>query len=73
MQGTLCLGAPQLRLLSTVGSVVGYEHAAQLDFSALPGGTRITSGSTWHFQFWHRDHQPGSTHNTTERLSLTFR
>jgi hypothetical protein len=72
-QGHLCLGGPHLRLLSTVGTVAGFEHAARLDFLALPGGTRITPGSTWHFQFWHRDANPGSTHNTTERLSLTFR
>lgn len=72
-QGSLCLGAPQLRLMSTVGTVADFEHEARLDFRTLPGGVHIASGSTWHFQFWHRDSNPGATHNTTERLSLTFR
>jgi hypothetical protein len=72
-QGNLCLGAPQLRLMRTVGLVVDFEHEARLDFGTLPGGTRITAGSTWHFQFWHRDANPMPTSNTTERLSLTFR
>ena len=72
-QGNLCLGAPQLRLVGTVGAVMEHEHEARLDFRALPGGLRITPGSTWHFQFWHRDSNPGPTSNTTERLSLSFR
>jgi hypothetical protein len=72
-QGVLCIGAPLLRLMSTVGTIRDFEHEARLDFRALPGGTRITPGSTWHFQFWHRDSSPGPTSNTTERLSLTFR
>jgi len=70
--GTLCLGAPLLRLGSTVGVVAGFEHAARVDFRGLPGGAAITAGSTWHFQFWHRDADQAPTHNTTERLSLTF-
>jgi hypothetical protein len=46
-----------------------------VDFTAAPansGPAQIQAGSTWYFQFWHRDPTAGST-NTTDGLRATFR
>ena len=41
--------------------------------SQIPGGGVIVSGSTWHFQFWHRDTMQGAmTANFSNGLSVQF-
>ena len=72
-QGVLCLGSPILRFsLHVLNSSPGGWAQFRPDPSNLPQGTVITPGSTWHFQYWYRDANPGSVSNLSEAVSLTF-
>ena len=48
--------------------------ALSVDTLAMPTSPNqaIGAGSTWHFQAWHRDLNPGSTSNFTPMLSIVF-
>lgn len=78
-QGVLCLGAPVLRLNRTnLGEIAQTTGAGtrtlQLDIAGpLPQGYSYLPGSTWHFQLWYRDLNPGPTSNTSEGISVMFR
>jgi len=77
-QGTLCLGAPIVRL-NTPGTgqasqtTVGGTRTHLLDFSNLPQGIVFQPGDTWNFQLWFRDVNPGATSNTTNGVTVMFR
>jgi len=44
-----------------------------IDFTQLPAGGQITSGSTWNFQAWYRDPAAGGAmFNTSDALRATF-
>ena len=64
-------GAGNFRNLSgtaTSNGGFGYDVA-----SATPMGGTITSGSTWHFQLWHRDTAAGAGNsNFSNGVSVTF-
>ncbi|MCP3920167.1 MAG: PQQ-dependent sugar dehydrogenase [bacterium] len=72
-QGDLCLGQPLVRF---VGDVLNSGAQGRLDFTpdltALPQGTVVQAGDTWHFQSWFRDHVPALTSNTSNGVSITF-
>ncbi len=75
-QGNLCLG----------GSIGRFTHAAKyadsagsvqwdVDIRAVPTPTvpaMVVAGSTWHFQAWCRDDNPGPTSNFTDALTIQF-
>lgn len=50
-------------------SAVGFDIPASLP---APIGGSIVSGSSWHFQLWYRDQNPGSTSNFSSGLTLQF-
>lgn len=77
-QGTLCLGGGigrysqpgEIQFASAAG-----RSTLRLDLSRTPGPSAlfpITPGSTWRFQVWYRDQNPGQTSNFTGGLALTF-
>lgn len=70
--GRLCLAPTvyryQLTVLNTGG---GHSATMVMPWGQLPAP--IAAGSTWHFQYWHRDAQGGATvSNFSEGRSLTF-
>jgi hypothetical protein len=73
-EGNYCIGgAPLRRLLpppSNSGDTgMGYgEFTRTPDLSTLP----IVGGSTWNFQAWFRDDNPGTTSNFTNAAAVTF-
>ena len=75
-QGNLCLGPPIVRfshqpggvLTSGDAGIMGYE----LDLSDLPHGIGFSTFDMWNFQLWFRDHNPGSTSNTSDGVRITF-
>jgi hypothetical protein len=71
--GTLCLGAPQIRFAKNVlNSGATGNVSLQLDLNNLPQNTVVLPGETWYFQYWYRDVYPGATSNTSNGLSVTF-
>lgn len=52
-------------------STTGFGFDLPTQLPTPPGGS-ITAGSTWHFQLWFRDQNPGATVNFTNGLTLTF-
>jgi len=70
--GLLCL-SPQKRFPGTVTGPLG---VAKLINPVSQSGALITSGSTWNFQFWHRDSAAGSPCglkvNLSNAVRLTF-
>ncbi len=80
-QGILCLGAPMIRFNQPAngGAVLnsGADGAVSFrpDFDLLPMGAVFTPGSTWNFQYWHRDFDTTmgvQTSNTSNGLAITF-
>lgn len=70
--GNLCLGMPLYRLSDQVLSTgTSGRVGRSVDTHGLPQGQVVTAGSTWTFQFWHRD--ASSTSNTTSAVSVPFR
>jgi glucose/arabinose dehydrogenase len=70
--GYRCVGSPVFRLpiITPSSNVATYA----LDFANLPPNGAITIGSTWHFQYWHRDIAAGgSGANLSDGLTVTFR
>ena len=73
-EGNLCLGSPLFRLADTVlNSGTTGRVGLAIDTQALGEGQGATAGSTWTFQFWHRDLVGATlTSNTSSSLSVTF-
>ena len=77
-QGTLCVsgsvgryvGPGQIVNSGTIGAV-----ALPIDLAAMPTPTGLvaaTTFSTWYFQLWYRDANPGPTSNFTDAVLVTF-
>lgn len=71
-QGTLCLGAPQLRFPQVQFSDAMGTVSFAPDFGNLPGGVSFLPDSTWYLQYWYRDSNPGATSNTTDGVRMHF-
>ncbi len=52
-------------------STTGFGFDVPTALPSPPGGN-ITAGSTWHFQLWYRDVNPGTTTNFSNGVSLDF-
>ncbi len=72
-QGILCLGSPIVRFNQNVltSSPMG-TVSFPVDLTALPGGTVISSGQAWNFQYWTRDANPAPTSNTSDAVTILF-
>ena len=76
--GNLCLGGSIGRVVG--GAILNTGGAGSLlevvDLNLIPqpsGAVAVQPGSTWHFQFWHRDSQSGlSTSNFTDGVRIQF-
>ncbi len=68
--GTLCVAPPILRQPVMFSCHNGQMHY-DLDLNGSSGGAMITSGSTWYFQAWFRDENPGPS-NTSDGLFIQF-
>ena len=77
-EGTLCLGGSigrysqpgEIQFASAAGAA-----SLRLDLTRTPGPSAffaVAAGSTWRFQVWYRDQNPGQTSNFTDGLALTF-
>ncbi len=72
-QGNLCLSAPLVRFSKDILSVdTAGRVLFQPDLANLPQNSVFKPGSTWHFELWFRDNNPGPTSNTSDGLSVTF-
>lgn len=74
--GFRCVGGSVQRLFPPAQSMGGVAQR-MLDFTIAPVGSgprQITPGSSWNFQFWHRDPSGpgGSGFNLTNGLGATF-
>jgi hypothetical protein len=69
--GTLCLGAPILRVLDSIGTASNLGHVA---YWWNPEATPVAfiPGDVWNFQYWFRDDPAAGLHNTSNGLSVTF-
>ncbi len=72
-EGFLCLGEPCFRLQQDIlhSGPAGMVELS-VDFNGLPQGQVFLPGSTWNFQLWHRDRNPGPTSNTSQGVSVRF-
>lgn len=72
-QGILCLGAPFFRFSDFIYATdAGGAHSFAMPFQQLPQNQTFQAGSTWNFQAWHRDMNPGATSNLTHGVTVTF-
>ena len=73
-QGNLCVGGQIARLVAQVGQAAGGAFEVSVDLTAIPTTplSAVAPGETWHFQVWHRDHNPGPTSNFTDSLAVSF-
>ncbi|MFT4541741.1 MAG: hypothetical protein ACI841_005387 [Planctomycetota bacterium] len=70
--GVLCVATPRYYLWPA-RTAVQNQAARAVDHAAPPAGGIITVGSTFHFQYWHRDPAAGgAAYNTSDGLTLTF-
>lgn len=72
-EGFLCLGEPCFRLQQNIlhSGPAGMVELS-LNFNQLPQGQVFLPGSTWNFQLWHRDRNPGPTSNTSQGVTVRF-
>ena len=75
--GTLCIGAPIVRLNQApyVAFNTGLAGTAEIviDLTNLTQMITVQPGETWNFQAWYRDFDSGMlTSNTTQAVSITF-
>lgn len=73
-EGNLCLGGSiaRLSLFQAVADASG-EVSVQLDFANLPALVQLLPGTTWSFQWWHRDTSPtGPSSNTSDAVEIAF-
>ena len=72
-QGVLCVGAPLYRFSGNVlGSGASGVMTFSPDFQNLPSGATFNHGSTWNFQLWYRDMNPGQTSNTSNGIEIIW-
>ena len=72
-QGILCMGAPFFRFSDAIYfSGPSGSHSFAVPFGNLPQGQVFQAGSTWNFQAWHRDMNPGPTSNLTQAATVVF-
>jgi hypothetical protein len=70
--GPICITPGLIRYLPPVSNTNEGPGSFQRSVgTAGPQSGLITSGSTWNFQAWHRDHLAG-TSNLTDAVSVTF-
>ena len=72
--GVRCVGGSTFRLRVTQASAQGWaSHDVDFAHPPRPAG-QIQAGSTWYFQFWHRDPAGplGSGFNTSDALEIQF-
>jgi hypothetical protein len=70
--GTLCVGAPVVRIGPVMQTSSSGLAARQLDFMTWPA-EMISDGSVWNFQFWYRDPAGGGAHtNFSNALRVFF-
>ncbi|QDV04791.1 hypothetical protein Poly30_02840 [Planctomycetes bacterium Poly30] len=71
--GDLCLGGMIARLSLYPQTADPSGNATViLDFHGLPASVQLVTGSTWSFQWWHRDGGSSPTSNTSHAVELTF-
>jgi hypothetical protein len=72
--GVRCIGQPFYRLLPPVQMDAFGATSWSLDLTAPPQpGSEILPGSTWHFQFWHRDDpSQGSGSNLSDAIQISW-
>jgi hypothetical protein len=72
--GWRCIGGSVVRLFPVQNTGATGAAGRLLDFDSLPPGESIAAGSSYYFQFWHRDPGgPGGTGiNLSDGLSVTF-
>ena len=63
--------AGDLANIAGTGGTTGLGFDIPVSLPNPPGGS-ITSGSTWHFQLWYRDTNPGTVTNFSNGVSVTF-
>ena len=68
MTGTV---VPLPETLGTIRADGTHGAAVDLSLAAAPNAA-ITAGTTWHFQGWFRDLDPGRTTNLTEAIAVMF-
>ncbi len=70
--GVLCIAAPQQRYTQ---AILNADAAGQvrfgIDLSSLPNGNPVLPGSTYVFQYWHRD--VPATSNLSPAIEIDFR
>ncbi|MEM6674545.1 MAG: hypothetical protein AAF726_16985 [Planctomycetota bacterium] len=73
-QGALCLNGATIARFSADPFFTANIGAAgrRIDLTAIPGQGAVTAGSTWNFQAWYRDANPGSTSNFTDARSIAY-
>lgn len=72
-QGVLCIGAPIIRLNGDILNSGGSGTMTLTpDLENLPLGTTFEHGSTWYFQLWFRDNNPGPTSNTSNGIRVDW-
>jgi len=73
-QGVLCVAGTTFRLPIVVADPFFGSAFYALDFTNTgTAAPQITAGSTWNFQYWHRDAVGGvATSNTSNALQVTF-
>ena len=72
-QGIVCIAGNIGRYYDNIGQ--GPVFSLQIDVAAVPqpqGLVAVLPGETWNFQYWYRDHNPTSTNNFTDAVSVTF-
>ena len=72
--GELCIAGDVARLLPVQLSGPDTAFHRFVDLTAIPliPSVPVVAGSTWHFQAWYRDNNPGPTNNFTLPQSVTF-
>jgi subtilisin family serine protease len=72
-QGILCVGGPIIRFIKDVkNSGSAGTITLSPDMNDLPNGANFLPGSTWNFQLWYRDKNPGNTSNTSNAIEVIW-
>ena len=70
--GFKCIDEPVYRMDTVQSDSAGMVTCA-VDYYGVHVGGLITAGSTWNFQYWHRDPAAGApAFNTSDGLTVTF-
>ncbi len=68
--GFRCVGGATVRLQPVVFTDAGGVASRSIDLSAPPAAAQLQAGTTWNFQFWHRDGMADT--NLTDGLQVMF-